>query len=452
MLLLALVSCAFSGVDNPFPPPRPLGQHLGVREALASQVAGAEGQWPELAEPTGALDLRQALALALRKNPELAAFSWEVRAAEARELQARLLPNPEAAVEFENVGGNLRGFRESETTLSLAQSLLFGPKRARAIRLAAADRALAGWEYESKRLDVFSGVVQAFVGVLGAQERVKLAQETTRIAQEVLSAAAQRVEAGAAPSVERTRAEVVHARAATELDRARQELQAARVRLAALWASAEPRFSEARGTLEYDATLPALELLRKRLEQNPELTRAAAEVVKRQAALALERAKRIPDVSAGAGYRRLEGERVDTFVFGFSVPLPIFDRNQAAIREAKANLERAQWQKKDAEVRVLAALTDAYSELAATLKERQAFDTKILPGSTEAFRKTHEGYAQGRFDYLELLTAQETLGKTRADYVNVLVRLNQAIATVERLIGEPVVSPAPPAQERKEQK
>jgi cobalt-zinc-cadmium efflux system outer membrane protein len=390
----------------------------------------------------GTLELSQALALALQRNPELAAFSWNVRAAEARELQARLLPNPEAGVTAENVGGNLRGFHESETTLTLSQSLLFGYRRSRGMQLAAADRALAGWEYESKRLDVFTGVAQAFVGVLGAQERVKIARETARIAQEVLSAVARRVEVGDAPSVERTRAEVVQAQVATELDRASQELQAARVRLAAMWGSAEPRFSEARGTLESDATLPPLELLRQRLEQNPELMRAAAEVVRRQAALALERAERIPELAAQAGYRRLEADNMHTLVFGFSLPLPIFDRNQAAIREARASLAGAEWQKQAAEVRVQAALADAHSELAATLKERQAFQEKILPGATEAFQKTQAGYAQGTFDYLELLTAQETLAKTRADYVNVLVRLNKAIADVERLIGEPITAPA----------
>src|SRR6266849_3271820 len=41
-------------------------------------------------EPTGWLTLGQALALTLQQNPELAAFSWDVRSAEARILQARL--------------------------------------------------------------------------------------------------------------------------------------------------------------------------------------------------------------------------------------------------------------------------------------------------------------------------------------------------------------------------
>jgi cobalt-zinc-cadmium efflux system outer membrane protein len=436
-----------------------LGQELAVYQPPATRPPEHTASLPEFTEPTGALELQQALAMALRHNPELAAFSWEIRAAEARELQARLLPNPEVSAEFENVGGDLQGFRESENTYTLSQNILFEPKRSRAMRLAAAEKKVAGWDYETKRLDVFTDVVQAFVGVLGAQEKVKLTEETARIAQDVLRVATRRVELGDAPPVERTRAEVVHAQVVTELERAKQELLTARIRLAALWSSTSPRFAEARGTLQCKVALPSLEQLRERLLKNPELMGAAAEVVRRQAALDLERAKRLPDVTAQAGYRRIRaiGEddadtAVNTAVFGFAVPLPIFDRNQGAIQEAKANLAQAEWKKKHAEVRVLSALAEAHSDLATTLKERQTFDTQILPGTTEAFRKTQQGYVQGTFNYLELLTAQEELAKARGDYVNVLVRLNQAVATVERLVGEPIVSTATSAQGTKEQK
>ena len=48
-----------------------------------------------IAEPTGAITLRDALALAISRNPELGVFPYELRAADARKLQAGLRPNPE---------------------------------------------------------------------------------------------------------------------------------------------------------------------------------------------------------------------------------------------------------------------------------------------------------------------------------------------------------------------
>ena len=48
----------------------------------------------EVVEPTGVVTLKRALGLALEHNPELKAFSWDVRIAEADRLQAGLRPNP----------------------------------------------------------------------------------------------------------------------------------------------------------------------------------------------------------------------------------------------------------------------------------------------------------------------------------------------------------------------
>jgi hypothetical protein len=41
------------------------------------------------------LTLARALALTLEHSPELSAFSWDIRSAEARIIQAKLIPNPE---------------------------------------------------------------------------------------------------------------------------------------------------------------------------------------------------------------------------------------------------------------------------------------------------------------------------------------------------------------------
>jgi cobalt-zinc-cadmium efflux system outer membrane protein len=98
--------------------------------------------------------LRQALALALLQNPELRAFAWDVRAAEARTLQAGLRPNPELGLEVENIAGTgvLQGGQSAETTLRLNQVIELGGKRARRLQVAAVERDLAAWDYEATLL------------------------------------------------------------------------------------------------------------------------------------------------------------------------------------------------------------------------------------------------------------------------------------------------------------
>ena len=70
------------------------------------------------AEPPGELSLRQALALTLARNSELAAFLHEVRANEAAVLQADMPPNPVLELGAENLA-NKRLREDGDRTLSL---------------------------------------------------------------------------------------------------------------------------------------------------------------------------------------------------------------------------------------------------------------------------------------------------------------------------------------------
>src|SRR5438034_868463 len=130
------------------------------------------------ADLTGQVTLAQALALTLKQNPDLTAFSWGVRSAEARVLQARLRPNPELGMQSEDIGGSKQstGFSHSQTTLQLSQLVELGGKRSARVHEATFGRELAKLDYESKRLDILKKTAQAFVEVLSAQERVRLAQ------------------------------------------------------------------------------------------------------------------------------------------------------------------------------------------------------------------------------------------------------------------------------------
>jgi len=382
-------------------------------------------------------------------NPHFRASSWEVRAAEARRLQASLLPNPEVGVEVEELGGNRHGLRESEQVYSVGQLIQLGGKRAKRTRVAELGRQVAGWEYEAQRLDVLTEAAQAFVAVLATQRKVELAEETVRIAQEAFKAASDRVEAGAASPVERTRAQVALSSARTDLQRERHDLEAARIALAGTWGSYEPRFARVVGELNVDVALPSLSDLNKRLSQNPEIMRAAVAMTQRRAELKLAKAERIPDLTVEAGYQRFEEDHTDAFLAAISLPLPIFDRNQGGIREARANLNRSRWQQRAAQVRVRTALATAHSALAAAVHQKYAYEREILPGARSAFQAIEEGYRRGTFDYLDLLTAQQDLAETRLEYVDALVSLHDARAAVERLIGEPLseVTPSPETSE-----
>lgn len=84
------------------------------------------------------------LAMALIRNPELEAFSYAVRAAEARVLQAGVRPNTELQVELDEYDRDGAGLNSAETAVVLAQAFELGGKRKWRRLVAEAEGELAG--------------------------------------------------------------------------------------------------------------------------------------------------------------------------------------------------------------------------------------------------------------------------------------------------------------------
>jgi cobalt-zinc-cadmium efflux system outer membrane protein len=384
--------------------------------------------------------LPDALSAALEQSPELASFSWDLRAGEAREIQAGLRPNPELSVEVEDVGGSneLEGFDGSQTTLQLGQLIELGGKRKARLRAARLDREVAGIDYEGIRLDVLARTTQAFVDVLAAQESVRLADEGAALAAEVRDAAQRRLRAGIAPPVEVSRAAIAESNARVERDQAMRALDGARQALASSWGATAARFERAEGDLERVGAPPTLEALSVSLDANPDLIRWRSEREKRQAALALARSQATPDVEIGPGVRYLAGPDSAAFLLSARVPLPLFHRNQGAIAEADHRLGQVADEERVARVRAQRELAREYQALSAARGRALSYQADILPASSAALEQVRGGYLEGRFSQLDVIDAQRTLFAARADYVDALATYHRSAAAIERLTAAPL--------------
>ena len=389
-------------------------------------------------EPNGVLTLRKALSLALMQNPELAAFSWEIRAADARRLQASLLPNPEFEVEVEEVGGSgeRSGFDGAETTIQLGQLIELAGKRPKRTRLAALERDLASWDYESKRLDVMNQVTQAFIDVLAAQKRLALSKEMVDLSEQVYTAVKQRVNAGKDSPVEQTKAKVALTTIQIEWERAKRKLVSARMQLVTAWGSNTPVFNEVAGQFDNVLPIPSGEELSSLISHNPDIARWIAEMEQRHATVDLEKAYAVPDPTIFGGAQRFNETDDTAFVLGISFPLPLFDRNQSNIQAAKYRLAKAREERKAVETSLYAVLAEAYQELSSAYMETTALKDDVLPGARSAFDAANEGYREGKLDFLQLLDTQRTLVEVRGQYIESLAAYHKARANVERLIGK----------------
>ncbi len=439
LLFTVFGGCASYRTQVQWAEPRPLGRDLtDAKKVLPPQKGTVESVQTE--EPTGKLTLAEALSLALLRNPELAAFSYEIRLKEAQALQASLLPNPEIDLELENFagGGAYTGFQATETTVSLTQLVPLAGKRAKRTRVAVLEGDLATWDYEIRRLEVFTEVVQAYIATVAAQERVRLNQELIKVAEEFLQSIEQRVKAGKISPAQMSRARVELANTRIELNRSLAELENSRQRLAATWGSVQPRFERVEGKLDTIIPLPPLEKLVRLVDRNPRIARWAVAMQQREAALDLARANRVPDPTLSGGFRHLNEVNQGALVAGLSIPLPFFDRNQGNIQEAKFRLKQAEYQQKATTVQVQKQLKALFNLLEASFKEVNSLKSEILPEAQNAFQTIQQGYLMGKFDFLDVLDAQRTLFRVREQYISALRNYHEMIAELEKVLGQPL--------------
>ncbi len=437
LVLMAASACASSGA-RPAPAAPSAPALVSRAQPEDDRPLGQE----DADEPTGILTLPQAAALALARNPELAALSLELRAREGAVVQASARPNPvlEASVEDFAGTGAARGSSRSQSTVQLGQLFELGGKRPARTRLAARAVDLARWDYDARRNVIRGQVAQAYLDVLTAQERGVVTADIVRLAERVSSTVAERVRAGKVAPIEETRARAALATTRLELDRVRRELEAARRRLAATWGSEDPRFDAVDGTLDAVITVPSQEELAARLSRNPELARWDSEILQRRAALDLEEARRIPDVALSGGPRWLNESRDLAFVLFATVPLPIYNRNEGAIEEARQRLAKGERERGVAGLRLTTALTETYRALSTAAAEIATLKTEVLPAAQEAFEAVNEGYRFGKFGLVDVLEAQRTFFEARSRMLRALSEYHKALAEVERLTNAPLTA------------
>lgn len=396
----------------------------------------------ERAEPQGALTLAQAIDVSLLRNPELQSSRYELTAAQARVLQAGLRLNPEVGVELENFAGSgeTRGTDALETTLSLSQVVELGGKRSLRQSVAEADSDLVAIELRARQLDVLADVTRKYIDVVAAQQRAQFAEQNTKLTQQTLDAISGRVKAARSPVAEASRAQIAVTRAAIEKRQADLALQTARRSLSMLWGSVEPQFSLASADLFAFDTVESFDALLARLEKNPDISRFATDARLRDAELRLAQAQTRPNIALSLGVRRLQESGDTALVAGFSMPLAFYDRNQGAIREARARRAQSDAELLAARTRAQGTLFALYQEMRAARERADALRNEAVPQATTALEQTQIAYERGRFSFLELITSQQDLLALREAAIDAAADYHRLLAEIERITSEPLTT------------
>ncbi|MBU5637335.1 TolC family protein [Geomonas sp. Red69] len=416
------------------------GTRLVVAVALSLLAAV-----PVLAEPHP-LSLHQAVEAALNNNPDLVSLRKEAGILDAASVRAGVLPNP--TLEVEAATGALTGSSDdSNLSLGISQEFLLGDKRPKRRAVVERDLAAYRWQVADRERALKEQVQGAFCDVLLAQERLGLARRSIDLNRQLLQVAEDRLAAGDIPELEMYLVKVELTRSEgslIELQRGLLDSKSKLFSFLALGPGLSPALSGTLDGKEVQARGVA-ELKQFALQSRPDLKALQAALGKTDAEIALAEAEGIPNLTAGIAVSRdtssmeiggVEGKETSyTIGVKLSMPIPLFDRNQAGRQEARARRSSAEIRLQGAAASAEREVESAHASLVNAEKVLSLYRSDILRQLDENLKLTQEAYRLGEVGILAVIEEQKKYFEVSDSYLAALHARQVALNRLESAVA-----------------
>lgn len=391
---------------------------------------------PAQTSPALPLSLAEARTQARRTSPDLAAARHALRAAQARQRQAGAFPNPQLVYGREQTSRD--GFESSQDVVALDQRLaFFGPRGAQR-NAASAQAAAAAARVDVALARLEEEVTRSYAALGAADRRAELAAQAARAFTHAVEVSASRLAGGDVSGYQHRRLRLEAARyTALRLEALATRDSTRRVLTTLLGLDADSLVLV--DTLPAaPLPLPADSLVALALVQRAELRVARLEADAAAAERRVASAERLPVPLLSAGYKTEQpgtGGRLNGFILGASLSLPLWDQRGGAIAATKAELDR-----RESEVEALRRQTTrevytASTALEALTVELAAVGAELGPEAARARRAAEAAYAEGEIGLLEWLDSVRAYYEAESSYVTLWSAYVARRAALERATG-----------------
>ena len=354
-----------------------------------------------------------------------------VQAAEADVLAAGLFPNPALSYSRDRVDGSPDTVEQS---WMLEQT--FDVSGRRGLHREAASRRVAAVTAgnASRQLHMAAEIRRGFHDVLFRQETIRAAETWAQRFARVEGMVGKLARAGEASGYDRRRLARERQTAEARLAVERAELDRSLARLAALTGAADVPLLKG-ALLPSASALP--ETVLARLDQRPDLQalsrRAEAADLEGRAA----RRGGIPAVTVGIGPKYADhGSTQDQGVaLSLSVPLPVFDRQQAGQQRAAAEALQTRAEYRLVKRRAEGELRGLYRQAEGLRATAIDYRSRAVAASPELLRIAESAYQGGESSLLELLDAYRGTLETETTALELEKRAREARIEYDLLTG-----------------
>jgi len=343
------------------------------------------------------LSVEEAEKIFIDNNLDIKSRMIELQKSDASILDAKVLPNPAVRYSIESVKNSTR---ETEETYSVIQNVDISGKRGRKIEAASMNKEARMFFLEHEISGLLAQMKQSYFKVLLLKENEKALSEIAGFFSDVERKTEARVSVGDASEADLMKLAGEKNKIVRGLEALRTDLKSEKRKLALLL-NVEPTDFDVSGEFAYRHLNLGIEGLGQ--QNRPDIKGQGKIVEASKVALSASKKEAIPSIDLEAGYKKRSGG-FNGFIFGVSIPLPLFNRNQGGI--ARAQIELAQ------EKVVFEALKknttyelNLLFERIASLQVRIADLSSQIETARELTRIAGIAYEEGETTLLELLDA-----------------------------------------------
>jgi cobalt-zinc-cadmium efflux system outer membrane protein len=380
--------------------------------------------------------------LALERHPALQQAEAEVRAAQGRERQAGLYPNPVLGLNGEHVapitgGGAIGGFVE--------QRIPMGGKRQLDQRAASEERKASEQMRAAERQRVLNQVRALFYEALAAQRRVEVRADLAKLADRAVAITKELANVGQADGPDQLAIEIEAQRARLSLTNARNAQQRTWRQLALSVNDPDLRLQPLSGDLEAVPEIDEQQALARILAESPEMRVAEIGVTRAELLERRAKADRVPDLQLRGGLRNNREFADGGFITGLrrigvegifdvGIEIPLWNRYQGQIQAAKAELDRAKLQGSRTRLALGARLAESYRQYQDARAAVGTLKEEMMPKARQAYETYLANFRLMAAAYPQVLVAQRNYFQVTEEYVAALEMAWESALEIQGLL------------------
>lgn len=377
------------------------------------------------------MKLDDVIKISIENNQSIKSSAYNIEKEKAINLKSFNIPKPELFIEYEGVQGSLSN--ADSRKIGILQMIEFPSNYFLRSDVQESQIKVAEEELNSSVNSLRTNVKLNYYNLLLLNELLIISKDNYKIYEEFLFTAEKKYEAGESSNLEVLGARVNKIKFENEIKNLESKIKSSQSEIRTLM------------NVDYDITpveeisytevrLNKTELLKKAINNNPELKMLNFQKEKSSNKISLSKGELLPDISFKYFRQKISGDNnYWGMEVGLGVPLWFWWEQSGNIKESNYEFKIASSEEISFRKSLENEINITFEEYENSLRQMKFFNEQAMKEADEILRQSKKSYDEGVIGYVEYLNALNLTYDTKTQYLNSIYNYNQSIINMEKL-------------------